>query len=191
MSDKPYRPALPLESALLRTMLTEEQIQTRIKELGAEISRDYADRELVLIGILRGAVLFLSDLSRAITVPHSFDFVGASSYHGGTASSGFIRITRDVEHELQDKHVLVCEDIYDSGRTLGTIIDLLRVHRPASIEVCTLLHKEVPKRHTEISIRYAGFQIPDEFVVGYGLDYREYLRNLPMIGVLKPEIYQA
>jgi len=167
-----------------------EQIASRVAELGARISEDYRGRELVLVGILRGALIFLSDLSRKITTPHSFDMVGAASYGSATSSSGHVQITKDVEMNLRDKHVVVIEDIYDSGRTLAAIADLLRVHRPASIALCCFLYKEKRSRAAELEIDYVGLHIPDRFVVGYGLDFAEYYRNLPFVGVLSPRVHR-
>lgn len=180
-----------LEDDLERVLLTEEQIALRVREMGAEIARDYAGRQLVLIGILRGALMFLSDLTRAIQIPHAFDMVGASSYHGGTASKGFVRITKDVDMSLEGRDALIIEDIYDTGRTFAVIRDLVKVHNPRSIELCAILRKEVPKRAAELDVKYVGFDIPNEFVVGYGLDYQEKYRNLRMVGVLKPAIYSG
>jgi hypoxanthine phosphoribosyltransferase len=179
----------PLKAHLTRVLFSSEQIQTRIREMGLELTEDYKDGELVLVGVLRGAMPFLMDLSRALPLPHSWDVVGASSYHGGTDSVGHVQITKDVELNLRDKHVVVVEDIYDSGRTLSAICDLLRVHRPRTIEVCALLYKQTARRVNEVSIKYVGFELPDEFVVGYGLDFNEYYRNLDCIGVLDPKIY--
>ena len=170
-------------------LFTNDQIQERIQELGAQISKDYAGKELVLVGILRGALIFLSDLTRAITIPHSFDMVGASSYGSAVSSSGRVQITKDVEVNLRGKHVLIIEDIYDSGRTLAAIRDLLRVHHPADIRIASFLQKDVPNRAALISLDYKGFDIPDKFVVGYGLDFSEVYRNLPYVGVLKPRVY--
>ena len=171
-------------------LFSRKQIEKRVEELGAEIAKDYRGKDLVLVGILRGALVFLSDLSRAIEIPHAFDMVGASSYGTATSSSGRVQITKDVEVNLRGKHVIVCEDIYDSGRTLAAIRDLLRVHHPESIEVCAFLYKKVKKRALEVDIRYQGFELADKFVVGYGLDYAEIYRNLPYIGVLKRRVYE-
>jgi len=179
----------PLDKHLTRVLFTREQIHERILELGSQITEDYKDSQLVLVGILRGALVFLSDLSRAVDVPHSWDMCGASSYGASTSSRGHVQITKDVEVDLRDKDVIVVEDIYDSGRTLRAICDLVRVHQPATIEVAALLFKEKSRRASEVFVKYRGFTIPDEFVVGYGLDYNEYYRNLPCIGVLDPKIY--
>ncbi len=177
------------DDGIAEVLITEEQIQERVRALGADISRDYKGRELVLVGILRGALVFLADLSRAITIPHTFDMSGASSYGPATSSSGRVQITKDVEVNLRSKHVLICEDIYDSGRTLGAISSLLQVHHPASIEMCAFLYKKVQRRACQVDIKYRGFEIEDRFVVGYGLDYAEHYRHLPYIGVLDPRVY--
>ncbi|MCB2156164.1 hypoxanthine phosphoribosyltransferase [bacterium] len=179
----------PLLNHMTEILYSQADIERRVRELGLQITDDYKDRQLVLVGILRGALVFLSDLSRAIPLPHSWDMCGASSYAGGTSSQGYVQITKDVELDLRDKDVIVVEDIYDSGRTLRAICDLLRVHQPATIEVCAFLYKRKVKRANEISVKYRGFEIDDQFVVGYGLDYNEYYRNLSCIGVLDPKIY--
>ena len=179
----------PLDKHITRVMFSEETIQKRVRELGEQITEDYSGNSLVLVGILRGARVFLSDLSRNIQVPHSWDMCGASSYLGGTASTGRVQITKDVEVDLRDRDVVVVEDIYDSGRTLRAICDLLRVHSPRSIEVCTFLYKHKVNRANEVSVKYVGFEMEDEFIVGYGLDYNEYYRNLPYVGILDPSIY--
>lgn len=173
---------------LERVLFSREDIARRVEELGAEISRDYAGKPLILISILRGGIVFLADLMRAITIPHAFDLMGASSYRGGTTTTGKVIITKDAEMELRDTHVLIVEDILDSGHTLGVICELLKIQQPASLEICCLLHKLRP-REFDIPLRYVGFEIPDEFVVGYGLDYKELYRNLNCVGVLKPAVY--
>ena len=178
-----------LDHDIEEVLFTEDQIRTRVKQIGADISRDFEGKDLVLVGILRGALTFLSDLSRSIPIPHSFDMAGASSYGSSTSSSGRVQITKDVEVPLRGKHVVIIEDIYDSGRTLAAIRDLLRVHHPASISMATLLHKKVERRVAAMEINYVGFEIEDRFVVGYGLDYDEYYRNLPYIGILSPRVY--
>ena len=179
----------PLERDLEEVLLTEAQISARIAEIGAHISQDYRDGDLVLIGILRGGLLFLGDLTRAIHKPHAFDMVAASSYAGTAASRGYVAITKDVNMNLDGKDVIVIEDIYDSGRTLSLVRDLIKAHNPRSVELFALLSKNVPHRDKPCDLRYTGFTIPDKFVVGYGLDYREHYRNLRMIGVLKPSVY--
>lgn len=170
-----------------RVLISREQLAQRVAELGAEISRDYEGRELVLIGILKGGIVFAADLMRAITLPVQLELVGASAYKGGTVPIGRLRVTKDVDVDLAGRHLLVIEDIYDSGNTLAVILDLLKLHRPASIECAALLHKRKPHHHP-VDIKYVGFEIDDVFVVGYGLDYAERYRNLPCIGVLKPEL---
>lgn len=179
-----------LDDDIEEVLYTEDQIKARVRELGAKITEDYRGKNLVLVGILRGALIFLSDLSRCISIPHSFDMVGASSYGTATSSTGHVQITKDVEVNLRGRHVVVIEDIYDSGRTLAAIADLLYVHRPESVALCSLLWKEKGNRARDLDIKYVGLKIPDRFVVGYGLDFDETYRNLPYIGVLKPRVYR-
>ena len=174
---------------LEKVLIDQEALQARVVELGQQISCDYAGKDLVLVSVLKGGIIFLADLSRAITVPHAYELVGASSYKGGTSPTPHVRITKDVDENLQDKHILLIEDIYDTGNTLHVVHELLGLHRPASIGVCALLWKDKPGR-PDLEIKYRGFEIDDVFVVGYGLDYKEKYRNLNCIGVLKPEIYQ-
>jgi hypoxanthine phosphoribosyltransferase len=169
-----------------KILLDERQIQRRILDLGRRISQDYAGRDLVLIGILKGSVIFLADLMRAITIPHTFDLIGASSYGNQTASSGQVTITKDVTVDLRGKDILLVDDIYDSGRTLKVLMGLLELHHPASIEAACLIVKECP-RHDEVAVRYAGFSLPDLFIVGYGLDYAERYRNLRCLVAYDPE----
>ena len=173
---------------LERVLYSEEDIRNRIADLGRQISADYAGKDLVLISILKGGILFLADLTRAITIPHAFDLMGASSYKG-RSSSGKVIITKDTELDLRGKHVLLVEDILDTGHTLSVIIELLKIQDPASVEICCLLNKQRERKLT-VPLKYTGFEIPDEFVVGYGLDYNEHYRNLSGIGILKPEIYR-
>jgi hypoxanthine phosphoribosyltransferase len=169
-------------------LLTEEQIQRRIAELGAQISTDYAGKELHLIGVLRGAVIFLADLMRHLAIPCSCDFIAIASYGMDTKSSGVVRILKDLDDSIQGKHVLIVEDIVDTGLTLNYILNLIRSRNPASVRVCALLDKP-ERRIVPIEIHYLGFTIPNRFVVGYGLDYTQKYRNLPYIGILRPEIY--
>lgn len=171
-------------------LLTKEQIAARVKEMGDEITRDYegVEGELVLIGILKGAIVFFADLIREIDLPLSMDFMAISSYGSATKSSGVVRILKDLDKDIVGKHVLVVEDIIDSGLTLSFLKDNLLSRGAASLKICTLLDKP-ERRKVDLHVDYAGFQIPDEFVVGYGLDYAETYRNLPDIGVLRPEIY--
>jgi hypoxanthine phosphoribosyltransferase len=170
-------------------LLSEEQLAARILEVGAEITADYAGKEILMIGVLRGAVVFMADLARAIKVPVAIDFMAVSSYGTGTSSSGVVRILKDLDEDVEGKHVLVVEDIIDSGLTLNYLVDNLKSRQPASIKICTLLNKP-DRRKVDVDIAYNGFTIPDHFVIGYGLDYAEKYRNLPFIGILKPEIYQ-
>jgi hypoxanthine phosphoribosyltransferase len=170
-------------------LIGEEQLAQRVAELGEAISRDYEGRDLVLISILKGGVVFLADLIRQITIPHQIEVVGASCYKGGTHPGAIVRITKDVDQCLAGRDILLVEDIYDTGTTLHVIYDLLSLHRPASLNVCALLRKD-KAREQRLDVKYLGFEIEDKFVVGYGLDFKEFYRNLPCIGVLKPELYQ-
>jgi hypoxanthine phosphoribosyltransferase len=172
-----------------RILISESELKERIREMGSEITADYADREILMIGVLRGAVIFMSDLARAIQVPVALDFMAVTSYGVSTSSSGVVRILKDLDEEVEGKHLLVVEDIIDSGLTLKYLLENLKSRNPASIKLCTLLNKP-ERRKVNVEINYNGFMVPDEFVVGYGLDYAEKYRNLPFIGVLKPEVYQ-
>ena len=169
-------------------LIDEPKLQARIKELGAQITRDYQGKDLTLIGVLKGSVYFATDLSRAIDLPLSLEFLGCSSYHGGTETTGEVRITLDVTKPLAGKHILLVEDIVDTGLTMKFLIENLRARNPASLKICSLLEKPARAR-TKIDIEYKGFVIDDVFVVGYGLDYGEVYRNLRFVGVLKPEVY--
>ena len=177
-----------MHSDVEHVVLDEEAIQRRVAELGEEISRDYAGESVLLIAVLRGAALFVADLARAITVPVEIDFMAVSSYGSSTQSSGVVRIIKDLEELIEGRHVLVVEDILDTGLTLKYLLKNLASRKPESLEVVTLLYKK-GKQRVPISCKYVGFDIPDEFVVGYGLDYAEHYRNLPYIGVLRPEVY--
>ena len=170
-------------------ILSEDEIQKRVSELARDISRDYKSKDLSLIGILKGGIVFLADLTRKITISHSYDMVGASSYGSGASSSGKVIITKDVDIPLKGKDILLIEDIYDTGTTLKVVKELLDVHSPRSIEICALLWKKKKKRYYDIPVKYVGFEVPDVFVVGYGLDFNQRYRNLPCIGVLKKEFY--
>jgi hypoxanthine phosphoribosyltransferase len=170
-------------------IISEQQVRDRVAELGAQISRDYAGHPVLLVAVLRGAVLFIADLSRQITVPVELDFMAVSSYGSSTKSSGVVRILKDLDEQIEGRHVLVVEDILDTGLTLKYLLKNLASRKPASLEVVTLLRKE-SKQRVPISCKYVGFPVPDEFVVGYGLDFAERYRNLPYIGVLKPSAYQ-
>ena len=178
MTLSPKIPALKPE-----TLISTEQLRSRIAELASEISRDYAGTDLLLLCILRGAVIFLSDLMRGLTIPHAVDFMAVSSYGiGARESSGQVRITLDLTASIAGRDVLLVEDIIDSGRTLASVLDLLRARNPRTLEVCVLLDKSL-RREVNIPLRYRGFTIPDRFVFGYGLDIDEYYRNLPFIAV--------
>ncbi|MFN2299731.1 MAG: hypoxanthine phosphoribosyltransferase [Anaerolineales bacterium] len=168
-------------------LISAEQIQAKVTELAAQIDRDYAGTEPMLLCILRGGVIFLSDLMRALTVPHTVDFMAVSSYGEGVrTSSGSVRITFDLRSSIEDRDVLVVEDIIDSGHTLSSVLDLLHARRPRSLEVCVLLDK-IERREVDIPLRYRGFVIPDRFVFGYGLDIDEHRRNLTYVAALKEE----
>lgn len=179
-----------LENNIAKVLISREQLQQRIQELSDEINHDYVGKDLMLICILKGAFIFLSDISRAIRMPHAVEFMAISSY-GGTRveSSGVVRIMMDLNVSIENKNVLIVEDIIDTGHTLSYIIENLGTRNPASLKICTLLNKP-SRREVEVKLDYVGFDIPNEFVVGYGLDYNEIYRNLPFIGVLKPELYQ-
>jgi hypoxanthine phosphoribosyltransferase len=165
-------------------------LQTRIEELGTEISRDYQGQDLHLVCILRGGVLFLTDLMRQITVPHTIDFMAISSYGvGARQSSGQVRLNMDLKDDIHNRNVLLVEDIIDSGYTISSVTDLLSVRKPASLRICTLLDK-AERRETEVTIDYCGFVIPDKFVFGYGLDLDEYYRDLPFIGTVNVDKFQ-
>ncbi len=172
---------------LEEVLIPEDRLQARIRELGAQISRDYEGQDLLLICILRGGVMFLTDLMRALTVPHTVDFMAVSSYGAGARQSrGHVRITLDLTTSIEGRNVLIVEDIIDSGHTIASVIDLLKARRPRSLRVCTLLDK-AERREADVPIDYRGFVIPDKFVFGYGLDLDEYYRNLPFVGVARPE----
>lgn len=168
----------------VRTLLSEEEVDKRIEELGAEISRDYAGQTVHMVCVLKGASFFMCELAKRITVPVTIDFMSASSYGSSTKSSGVVKIVKDLDEPLKDKNVLVVEDIVDSGRTLSYLLKMLGDRGPASIKLCTLLDKP-ERRVTDVKVDYTGFEIPDEFVVGYGLDYDQRYRNLPYIGVVE------
>jgi hypoxanthine phosphoribosyltransferase len=171
-------------------LIPEDRLQQRISELGAQISRDYAGEDLLLLAVLKGSVLFLSDLMRHITVPHSVDFMATSSYGASTESSGIVRILKDLDEPIQGRNVLIVEDIIDTGHTLDYLLRLLRARMPNSLRICTLLNKP-DRREVNVRVDYIGFDIPNEFVLGYGLDYDELYRNLPYIAVLAPHVYTA
>ena len=177
-----------LEKDIEKVLYTEEQLAQRVKELGAQITADYAGKTPLIASVLRGSYVFMADLTRAIDLPISVDFMAVSSYGAGTSSSGQVQILKDLSDRIDGKDLIVVEDILDSGNTLYYLLDVLRARRPASIRLCTLLDKP-SRRIKPIQADYCGFTIPDAFIVGYGLDFAEKYRNLPYIGVLKPELY--
>ena len=176
------------DPAIGEVLVSSEALQERVRSLAAEISADYAGRDLILIGVLKGAVFFLSDLMRSLTIPCEVDFMAVASYGSATKSSGVVRILKDLDAVIEGRDVLIVEDIVDSGLTLSWIMANLSSRGPRSVEVCTLLRKpDVLK--VDVPLKYVGFDIPNEFVVGYGLNYAEKLRNLPFIGTLAPHVY--
>ena len=183
-------PARQQDDDMAEVLITAEQLAQRVAELGEQITADYAGRRLLLVCVLKGAVLFLVDLARQIQLPLEIDFMAISSYGASTQSSGIVRILKDLEDSVEGQHILVVEDIVDSGLTLDYLLRSLAARGPASIKVCGLLLKERP-RELPVTIDYVGFTIPDKFVVGYGLDFAERYRNLPYIGVLRPELYET
>jgi hypoxanthine phosphoribosyltransferase len=170
-------------------LLDEETLKSKIKELGNIISKDYKGKDLVLIGVLKGSVMFMSDLMKEITIPCSMDFMAVSSYGNSTSSSGVVRILKDLDFEIEGKSVLVIEDIIDSGVTLKYLMEYLKARKANSLEIACLLNKP-ERRKVDMHVKYIGFDVPDEFLIGYGLDYAEKYRNLPFIGILKEEIYK-
>ncbi len=178
-----------IKKDIAEILIGAEELQAKVAELGRQISEDYRGRDPLLICLLRGAVVFLSDLIRAIDIPLEMDFMAISSYGASTESSGVVRLVMDLKSNITGRNVLIVEDIVDTGRTLAYILDNLRTRRPADIKVCALLSKP-SRREVQVKLDYLGFEIPDRFVVGYGLDYAENYRNLPFIGVLKPELYK-
>ena len=179
-----------LEHGVESVLIGEEELQARIAELGEEISAAYGDRELLLIGVLKGAVFFMADLMRKLTVPCEIDFMAISSYGAATDSSGVVRILKDLDINIEGRHVLVVEDIIDSGLTLSYLMRALEAREPASLEICALLTKP-ERREIDVDVRWVGFEIPNRFVIGYGLDFAERYRNLPYVGVLHPDLIPA
>ncbi|WP_196592691.1 hypoxanthine phosphoribosyltransferase [Pectinatus sottacetonis] len=177
-----------MHSDLEKILFTEKQISIRVKELGKQITKDYAGKEIVTVGILKGAIVFFSDLIREIKIPVKFDFMAASSYGASTKTSGTVRILKDIDTDIENKHVIIVEDIIDSGLTLKYLKENFEHRKAASVKLCAMLNKPDGRR-TDIKGDYIGFDVPDEFIVGYGLDYASKYRNLPYIGVLKKEIY--
>jgi hypoxanthine phosphoribosyltransferase len=180
-----------LSSDVAEVLITEDQIRDKVRELGARLSIDYADRQLTLVSVLKGSLPFMADLMRALSIPVTIDLMEVSSYGGATTeTSGLVRILKDLSSSIEGKDVLIVEDIIDTGLTLNYLLRYLRGKNPNSLKICALLDKPA-RRLVEIDIAYRGFSIPDQFVVGYGLDYGEFYRNLPFIGVLRPEVYSA
>ena len=177
-----------LEKDIQEVLFSQQQLEERVDQIAQEITRDYAGKEIVLISVLRGSFVFMADLCRRIDLPCTIDFMSVSSYGSGTSSTGQVQITKDLSGDISGKHILVVEDILDSGNTLSYLLKLLEQRKPASIRLCTLLDKP-ERRVLPVDVHYSGFTIPDAFVVGYGLDYAEHYRNLPYIGILKPEVY--
>ncbi|NLS80128.1 MAG: hypoxanthine phosphoribosyltransferase [Chloroflexi bacterium] len=176
--------------AIAKVLVSEQEIAQRVRELGQQISRDYEGQDLLLTCILKGGVAFLVDLMREVTIPHEIDFIAISSYGQSTESSGVVRILKDLDRPIEGRHVLIVEDIVDTGRTLSYIISNLRTRNPASVRICTLLSKPA-RREIDIPVDYIGFEVPNEFVVGYGLDYAERYRNLRFVGVLHESVYKT
>jgi hypoxanthine phosphoribosyltransferase len=179
--------ATELERAVTDVLIDRDALQRRIAELGEEISADYAGRDLLLVGVLKGAVFFMADLMRGLTIPCEIDFMAISSYGDSTDSSGVVRILKDLDINIEGRDVLVVEDIIDSGLTLSYLMRNLEAREPASLEICALLTKP-ERREIEVPVRYVGFEIPNRFVIGYGLDFGERYRNLPYVGVLDPRL---
>jgi hypoxanthine phosphoribosyltransferase len=177
-----------MRNDIAEILVSEQQIRDKVAELGQRISQDYQGQELLLVGLLRGAIVFLSDLMRAISIPVRLDFIGISSY-GVSTESGAVRLVMDLESDIADRHVLIVEDIVDTGKTLSYLVGNLKARQPASLRICALLDKP-DRRQVPIDVDYVGFEIPDKFVVGYGLDFAEGYRNLPFVGVLKEHLYK-
>ncbi len=176
------------DNDIQEVLFSEEQLKNRVREIAQQITADYQGKEIMLISVLRGSFVFMADLCRAIDLPCTLDFMAVSSYGKGTKSSGQVQITKDLSEDISDRHIIVVEDILDSGNTLSYLLKILENRHPASIRLCTLLDKP-DRRVKPVEVHYSGFTIPDAFVVGYGLDYAEKYRNLPYIGILKPQVY--
>ena len=190
----PFERGTVYDGDIASVLITEDEIKARIVELATKVSADYPERgdhaDLVLIGVLKGAVMFMTDLARTLSVPVQLDFMAVSSYGSSTSSSGVVRILKDLDRDIAGRDVLIVEDIIDSGLTLSWLLKNLASRNPASLEVCTLLRKPDAVK-IEVPVRYVGFEIPNEFVVGYGLDYAERYRDLPYIGTLDPKVYSS
>ena len=173
-----------------KVLLSEEAIAAKVKELGAQIAKDYADKNPLIVSVLRGSFVFMADLVRAIDVPCTVDFMSVSSYGSGTTSTGEVKITKDFDVSIEGRHLIIVEDILDSGRTLSYLMKTLKARGAASIALCTFLDKP-ERRVVPVEVAYKGFTVPDAFIVGYGLDYAQKYRNLPYVGVLKPSVYEG
>ncbi len=176
-----------MQNSIERVLITEEQIHNRIKELGEQLTADYKDKNPIFVGVLKGVVVFFSDMIRAVPIPCQIDFMAVSSY-SGTSSTGVVKMKQDLTADITGRHVVILEDILDSGLTLKHTVEYLKTKNPASVKICTFLDKP-EGRKAEIEADYVGFTVPNLFVVGYGLDYNEKFRNLPYVGILKPEVY--
>ena len=181
---------MEMEKDIREVLLTEEQIQNKVKELGAILTEEYADKNPIIVGVLKGVAIFYADMIRQIKVPCQMDFMWISSY-AGSHSTGNMMVRQDLSADIKDRHVLILEDIFDTGNSLDFTVKHLKSREPASIKICTLLDKP-ERRNPRVTLKadYTGFTIPNEFVVGYGLDYNEHYRNLPYVGILKPEVYE-
>ncbi|MBD3948643.1 hypoxanthine phosphoribosyltransferase [Tuanshanicoccus lijuaniae] len=179
-----------LEKDIERVVITREEIQEAAVRLGKQLTEDYRDKDVIVVGILRGAALFMMDVIREMDCYLEFDFMDVSSYHGGTTSTGEVKIIKDLDTAVEGRHILIIEDIIDTGRTLRYIMDLLKYRKAASVKVCTLTDKPDGRVEKDVYADYVGIEVPNEFLVGYGLDYEQKYRNLPYIGVLKPEVYK-
>lgn len=177
-----------MEKLIKEVLVTEEEIASKVKEIASKVSEDYKGKDLIMVGILKGAFIFMSDLSRSLSIPVTLDFMAVSSYGKSSESTGEVRIVKDLDFSVEDKHILIIEDIIDTGYTLAYLTDNLRKRGAKSVKVCALLDKP-ERRKVDIKVDYPGFAIPDEFVVGYGLDYAEIGRNLPYVAALKEEVY--
>jgi hypoxanthine phosphoribosyltransferase len=178
-----------LREDVAQILFSEEQIQEKVNEIGKQITEEYKDKEVVLIGVLKGANVFMGDLMRQIDLPVTIDFMAVSSYGLSTESSGVVKILKDLDQSIEDKHIIIIEDIIDTGLTLHYLCDNLISRKPKSLKICTLLDKP-ERRKVELKVDYKGFDIPDEFIIGYGIDYAEKYRNLPFIAALKREVYE-
>ena len=178
-----------MNNDIKEVLYNEDQLRDKIRQMGEKVSKDYYGKDLILIGILKGSVIFMSDLLKEITIPCKMDFMAVSSYGNSTKTSGVVRILKDLDFEIQGKHVLIVEDIIDSGVTLKYLMKCLSARKPSSLEIICLLNKP-ERRKVDIDVKYVGFDVPDFFIVGFGMDYAEKYRNLPYVGILKDEIYK-